>query len=115
MDQLALPSVWQIQIPQEHIARVEASPAIVAVPRLTVALLVRVGIAVTCVLVFGNDDDVLLTREDEPFILSVTNAVVALARIEVAWIEIARHRSSLQRPQSAHAKETRCSDYANRT
>jgi hypothetical protein len=96
VDQLALPAVWQVQVAHEHIARVEASAVIVAVPRLAVALLTPLLVAVPRFMLdslVASSAEIVLPPEHQPLILSVVNAIVPLARIEVAGIEIACHRN----------------------
>jgi len=88
VDQLSFRAARQVQVAQEHIALVVACPAVIALSRLTVAFLTPV--VMTSVLVdrlVTNRDEVILTRESQPLILAVTDAVVALARLEVTRIE----------------------------
>jgi hypothetical protein len=104
VDQLALSSFWKVQVPQEHIARVEAAPVIVAVPTLAVALLAPVVVTLAWLLVVRW---LVLTSEDEPLVLMVMNSIDAFARIHVAWTEVDCHR---MRPTAAIGHQPKRAD-----
>jgi hypothetical protein len=98
MDQLPLTAVRQVQIAHEHVAWIEPSAFVVTVASVEGALLAPVVTTFARVIVHRlvtKRPQIMLTAKDEPLILAVMNAVVAVARLGVSRVEIAGHRNLL--------------------
>jgi hypothetical protein len=89
MHQLAVMTMWQVEIADEHVSRIEPA-SIVPVARVAVTL-VGPGVATADPVVRVLCQPAPATTEREVLIFAIVNAVISLARIDIARIEIARH------------------------
>src|SRR5205085_2017622 len=88
--QLAVVAMRQVEIANEHVSGIEAA-IIVRVARAA-ATLAELGVATADLLVRVLREPAPATSEREELIFAMANAVVSLACINIAQIEIARHQ-----------------------
>ena len=89
MHQLAVVTMWQVEIADERVSRIEPA-IIVPVARITVTL-EGLGVAAPDLVVRVFDEPAAAASERQALIFAIVNAIILLARIDIARIEIARH------------------------
>jgi hypothetical protein len=97
VDQLALRPARQVHVTHEHVPRINAADVLLSVAWFTVALLAPIVATVPNVLVtvVSGYRRTGATPERQPLVLAIVNAIVSLARVDIARIEIARHCTHL--------------------
>jgi hypothetical protein len=76
----------------EHVSRI-AGAIVMPIPRVAIAFVSRVIVATADVVIRIRHQPATATSEREVLLFAVANAVVALAGVDVAWIEIGHNRS----------------------
>jgi hypothetical protein len=104
--ELAVWTVWQVEPSAEDVSRID-SAIFMPIPRVAVAFVTRVIVATADVVLRLRGQPTAAASEGEVLLLAVANAVVALAGVDVAWIEV-----DDSPPYTARTEPSQWEDYA---